>query len=82
MNIPSPRKIKTPIRAIADRKPRSLALAERGITNWPQYVSLMSAIAEDVVNGDLTPREANAMTNSAEQHMKRQLLARLFPNAD
>jgi hypothetical protein len=46
-------------------KPRSLAVAERGITTGQQYCSLMSAIMMDVISGDLTPGQANAMVNTA-----------------
>jgi hypothetical protein len=46
-------------------KPRSLAVAECGITTEEQYSSLMSAIMANVIRGDLTPGQANAMTNAA-----------------
>jgi hypothetical protein len=69
MNIAPPQKIKTPPRATAD-KSRSIALAERGISTTQEYCALLSAIMADVLNGDITPREANAMTNAVGQFLK------------
>lgn len=50
--------------------PRSVAIAERGITHGQQFAELMSALMTDLVTGAMTPDVANATCNAGGKLLK------------
>jgi hypothetical protein len=47
-----------------DRKPRSLAISESGITTGKEFAQLMSALMSDLIAGRVTPSVGNAAVNA------------------
>jgi len=50
--------------------PKSLAIAERGITTAQQFAGLMSALMTDLLNGSVTPGIGNATCNAGGKLLK------------
>lgn len=56
--------------AVAGKMPRSVAIAEKGITTSKDFANTMSAIMADVGAGRLTPQVGNAMVNAGGKLLK------------
>jgi len=50
--------------------PKSLAIAETGITTAQQFAGLMSALMTDLLNGSVTPGIGNATCNAGGKLLK------------
>lgn len=50
--------------------PRSLEIAERGVSTSKDFRNLMSAIMSDVISGRLTPNMTNAACNAGGKLLK------------
>jgi hypothetical protein len=55
---------------VSKRAPKSLAIAERGISTGHQFSALMSAIMSDLLSGAVTPGVANATCNAGGKLLK------------
>lgn len=54
----------------ANGKPRSLAIAEAGVTTGASFALMMSALIADIAGGRVTPIEANAICNAGGKLLK------------
>jgi hypothetical protein len=52
------------------KKPRSLAIAERGVKTGGDFASLMSALMSDIIEGRVTPNIGNATCNAGGKLLK------------
>lgn len=50
--------------------PRSIALAERGITTGAEFATVMSALLTDTIAGRIQPQTANAVCNISGKLLK------------
>jgi hypothetical protein len=57
---------------VAERRvpPKSLGIAEKGITTAQQFAALMSALMTDLLNGSITPGIGNATCNAGGKLLK------------
>lgn len=53
-----------------EARPRSLAIASRGIKTGADFASLMSAVMADLIEGNLTPVAGNAVCNAGGKLLK------------
>ena len=51
-------------------RPRSTAIAERGVQTGEDFAGLMSALMSDVIEGRLSPSVANATCNAGGKLLK------------
>jgi hypothetical protein len=52
------------------KKPRSLAIASRGVQTGGQFAGLMSAMISDLIEGNITPQVGNAVSNAGGKLLK------------
>jgi hypothetical protein len=52
------------------KKPRSIAIADRGITNSREFAELMSALMADLICGAIAPDIGNATCNAGGKLLK------------